>query len=130
MKSQIHSLALVLPWVLALSVAAAAESLGPSTRVIAEGRVAPYPGAEVTLALDLAGTLEGVSVEEKQVVRKGSVVARLRVDDLKAALAEAKARIARMRSRMPASSASHSARRAGVDSTADTMAPPWIGGLE
>lgn len=94
MKSQIHSLALVLPWVLALSVAAAAESLGPSTRVIAEGRVAPYPGAEVTLALDLAGTLEGVSVEEKQVVRKGSVVARLRVDDLKAALAEAKARIA------------------------------------
>ena len=94
MKSQTHSLALVLPWVLALSVAAAAESLGPSTRVIAEGRVAPYPGAEVTLALDLAGTLEGVSVEEKQVVRKGSVVARLRVDDLKAALAEAKARIA------------------------------------
>lgn len=94
MKSQIHSLALVLPWALALSVTAAAESLGPSTRVIAEGRVAPYPGAEVTLALDLAGTLEGVSVEEKQVVRKGSVVARLRVDDLKAALAEAKARIA------------------------------------
>ncbi len=94
MKSRMHSLALVLPWALALSVAAAAESLGPSTRVIAEGRVAPYPGAEVTLALDLAGTLEGVSVEEKQVVRKGSVVARLRVDDLKAALAEAKARIA------------------------------------
>lgn len=94
MKPRVHSLALVLPWALALSVTAAAESLGPSTRVIAEGRVAPYPGAEVTLALDLAGTLEGVSVEEKQVVRKGSVVARLRVDDLKAALAEAKARIA------------------------------------
>ncbi len=94
MKPRVHSLALVLPWALALSVAAAAESLGPSTRVIAEGRVAPYPGAEVTLALDLAGTLEGVSVEEKQVVRKGSVVARLRVDDLRAALAEAKARVA------------------------------------
>jgi RND family efflux transporter MFP subunit len=94
MKPLIRSLALVLPWALASSPAASAESLQPRPRVVAEGRVAPYPGAEVTLALDLAGTLQGVSVEEKQVVRKGSVVARLRVDDLKAALAEAKARIA------------------------------------
>ena len=64
------------------------------SRVVAEGRIAPYPGAEVTLSLDLAGTLEAVAVEEKQPVKKGSVVARLRVDDLKAALAEAKARVA------------------------------------
>ena len=63
---------------------AAAESLSPPSRVVAEGRVAPYPGAEITLAMDLAGTLEMVSVEEKQAVKKGSVVARLRVDELKA----------------------------------------------
>jgi HlyD family secretion protein len=63
-------------------------------RVVAEGRVAAYPGAEVTLGLDLAGTLESIGVEERQAVSKGQVLARLRVDDLRAALAEAQARIA------------------------------------
>ena len=62
-------------------------------RVVAEGRVAPYPGAEITLGFDLAGTIESIAVDEKQSVRKDQILARLRVDDLRAALAEAKARI-------------------------------------
>jgi hypothetical protein len=39
-------------------------------------------------------------------------------------------RMARMRSRMPASSVSHSWRRAGLDSTAATTDAPCVGGLE
>ena len=67
--------------------------LSRGQRVVAEGRVAPYPGAEITLGFDLAGTVESVAIDEKQPVRKDQVLARLRVDDLRAALAEAKARI-------------------------------------
>ena len=39
-------------------------------------------------------------------------------------------RIWRMRSRMPASSCSQSLRSSGVDSTAATIAAPWVGGFE
>ena len=53
-----------------------------------------YPGKEVVVGTDFAGTLERVAVEEKQRVRKGDVVAELRADEERAALAEAKARVA------------------------------------
>jgi RND family efflux transporter MFP subunit len=65
-----------------------------SSRVLAEGRVTTYPGKEVVVGTDFAGTLERVAVEEKQRVRKGDVVAELRADEERAALAEAKARLA------------------------------------
>ena len=67
----------------------------PADRVAsAEGRVVTYPGAEVAVGTDLAGTLVSLPVLEKQRVRKGQLVAELRSDDYRAELAEARARVA------------------------------------
>lgn len=63
------------------------------THVIAEGRVAARPGAEVTVGSDVAGTIERLDVIEQDVVHKGDVIATLRADDLRAALGEARARV-------------------------------------
>ena len=64
-----------------------------ATRVTADGRMVAYPGAQVTLASDLDGTVARVAVEEKDHVRKGQVLVELRADDLRASLAEARARV-------------------------------------
>jgi HlyD family secretion protein len=61
--------------------------------VVAEGRVVAYPGAEVTVGSDVAGTLERLEVEEKQSVRVGQVLAVVKADDTRAALAVARARV-------------------------------------
>jgi RND family efflux transporter MFP subunit len=66
----------------------------PSNRVAAEGRVVTYPGDEVVVGTDLAGTLRRVSVVEKATVRKGDLVAEIEASEQKAALEEARARIA------------------------------------
>ena len=52
-----------------------------------------YPGAEVVVGTDLAGTIVLLKVQEKEKVRRGQVLAELRSDDYRAALAEARARI-------------------------------------
>jgi HlyD family secretion protein len=65
----------------------------PSNHVAAEGRIVTYPGAEVVVGTDLAGTIVLLKVQEKEKVRKGQVLAELRSDDYRAALAEARARI-------------------------------------
>lgn len=70
---------------------AVAES---SDRVVAEGRMVAYPGAEVEVAADLSGTLVRFLVKEQDEVRKGQLLAELKADDLRAELAEARARIA------------------------------------
>jgi len=62
-------------------------------RVAAEGRVVAYPGAEVVVGTDLAGTIVVLTVQEKDQVRKGQVLAELRSDDYRASLAEARARV-------------------------------------
>lgn len=66
----------------------------PAALIIAEGRVAAYPGSQVVVGTDVRGTLARVAVEEKQVVAKGDLIAELRADDLRAAIAEARARVA------------------------------------
>ena len=66
----------------------------PAVRVTAEGRVATYPGAQVVVGTDVRGTLIRVAVEEKQAVKKGDLLAELRADDQRAAIAEARARVA------------------------------------
>lgn len=71
--------------------AAPAEDAG---RVIAEGRMVTYPGAEVEVAADISGTLVRFLVEEKDRVRRGQLIAELRADDLRAELGEAQARVA------------------------------------
>lgn len=62
-------------------------------RIVAEGRLVTYPGAEVTIGSDVAGTLERLTVEEKQTVRMGEVIAVIKADDTRAALSVARARV-------------------------------------
>lgn len=61
--------------------------------VAAEGRVVAYPGAEVVVGAERSGRLERVLVEERQTVAKGALLAEFESDELRAALAEARARI-------------------------------------
>jgi len=63
-------------------------------RIAAEGRVATYTGAQVTLSAEIAGKIERLLVEEKSLVKKGDLIADIKADEQRAALAEAKARIA------------------------------------
>lgn len=62
-------------------------------RIVAEGRVVTYPGAEVTVGSDVAGTIERLSVEEKETVHAGQVIAVIKADDTRAALSVARARV-------------------------------------
>jgi multidrug efflux pump subunit AcrA (membrane-fusion protein) len=62
-------------------------------RVVAEGRVVAYPGAEVIVGAEAAGRIIALPVEEKSRVRKGDLIAALNSSDLEALLAEARARI-------------------------------------
>lgn len=62
-------------------------------RVVAEGRVVTYPGAEVTVGSDVTGTIDRLAVEEKETVRAGQVIAVVRADDTRAALSVARARV-------------------------------------
>ncbi|HEX4952792.1 MAG TPA: efflux RND transporter periplasmic adaptor subunit [Thermoanaerobaculia bacterium] len=64
------------------------------SRITAEGRLVAYPGAEVTIGSDLAGTVVRLLVEEKMEVKQGQLLAELRSDDVAAELAEARARVA------------------------------------
>jgi RND family efflux transporter MFP subunit len=61
--------------------------------VFAEGRVAAYPGAEVTLSAELAGRLEKLLVSERDHVEKGQRIAEIDVKTQRAALSEAWARV-------------------------------------
>ncbi|HEY0781968.1 MAG TPA: efflux RND transporter periplasmic adaptor subunit, partial [Thermoanaerobaculia bacterium] len=61
--------------------------------VAAEGRLVTYPGGEIVVSTDMAGTIVRLPVEEKALVRKGQVIAELRGDDLRAELAEAHAKV-------------------------------------
>lgn len=62
-------------------------------RVVAEGRLVAYPGAEVTLSAEVAGTVVELPIAEKQPVRRGQLIARLRAEDLEAEREEARARL-------------------------------------
>lgn len=76
----------------------AADAMPPVTPapaapgIVAEARVTTYPGAEVVVGSDLAGTILQLPVQEKDRVRKGQIVAELRADDTRAAIDEARAR--------------------------------------
>ncbi|HLF56262.1 MAG TPA: biotin/lipoyl-binding protein, partial [Thermoanaerobaculia bacterium] len=74
--------------------AALAPARLASNRVVAEGRLAAYPGAEVVVAADVAGIVARLPVEERALVAKGALLAELRAEDLRAELAAARARVA------------------------------------
>jgi HlyD family secretion protein len=63
-------------------------------RVVAEGRLVCYPGAEVTVGAELGGAILHLRVEERMLLRKGDLIAEIRSDDLRASRAEALARLA------------------------------------
>jgi RND family efflux transporter MFP subunit len=58
-------------------------------RVIAEGRVVAYPGAEVTVGTEVLGTILSMPAHEKSVVHKGDLLAELRCDAVAAEFREA-----------------------------------------
>jgi RND family efflux transporter MFP subunit len=70
---------------------AASPPRGP---VAAEGRVVAYPGAEVKVGFERVGRLVRVEVQEGQAVKKGDLLAEFESDELRASLAEARARVA------------------------------------
>lgn len=74
------------------AIAPAAAPVAGATR--AEGRIAAYPGAQVTVGTDIAGTVARVLVQEKDAVRRGQVLVELASSEQRAALGEARARIA------------------------------------
>jgi HlyD family secretion protein len=61
--------------------------------IIAEGRLVTYPGAEVDVGTDLGGTIETMTVREKDQATKGAVLATIRASDLRAELSRAEARL-------------------------------------
>lgn len=69
------------------------DKIAEKPRVVAEGRVVAYPGAEVTIGTDVAGTIERLTVDEKAPVRRGETIAILKADDTRAALGVARARV-------------------------------------
>ncbi len=72
---------------------AAAAPRGTERRIAAEGRVVPYPGAEVVLSAERGGRLLSVRVEEGQRVRRGELIAEIDGRELRAARDEAAARV-------------------------------------
>lgn len=66
---------------------------GPRT-VVAQGRVVAYPGAQVTLGAEVAGTVASIRIAEKSAVRKGDVLLAFKADEIKAQLDEAAAHLA------------------------------------
>ena len=69
------------------------DKVAETPRVVAEGRVVTYPGAEVTISTDVAGTIARLTVNEKENVRRGETIAVLEADDTRAALGVARARV-------------------------------------
>jgi RND family efflux transporter MFP subunit len=67
--------------------------IAAASGVRAEGRLTTYPGGEVTVAAEYPGTIVELRVAEKSVVKKGDVIATIRADDERAALAASHARI-------------------------------------
>ncbi len=72
----------------------AAPAPSNSPRVVAEGRVVAYPGAEVVVGTEAAGRIIKLTVDEKTAVRKGDLIAELNAADLQASRDEAAAQIA------------------------------------
>jgi len=62
-------------------------------RIQAEGRVVTYPGAEVTVGTEVVGRIVRLTVQEKDAVQPGSLIAELDDTELRASYAEVEARI-------------------------------------
>jgi RND family efflux transporter MFP subunit len=74
--------------------AAADDDQHARSTIIAEGRVVAYPGGQVVVGAEAAGTISRVAVFEKSPVRRGDVLVEFRNADVRAQVAEAQARLA------------------------------------
>lgn len=88
----------VYEWKNAKALSAQAAPAAPAGKpfvpvVLAEGRVATYPGREITVSSEIAGRLLKVNAAERDQVKEGQELAEIDVDEQRAALAEAYARI-------------------------------------
>lgn len=72
----------------------AAEATG---RVRAEGRVATYPGGDVTISSEVSGRIIGLDVREKSAVTRGAALVRLDATEQRAALGVARAAVGEAR---------------------------------
>jgi len=77
----------------ALSLAPSMNGDFDNGSVRCEGRVAAYPGFDVTVGTDLGGTLESLNIHEKDSVRKGQLLARIDDREQRASLEAAEARV-------------------------------------
>jgi RND family efflux transporter MFP subunit len=73
--------------------ASSGASKASTGRVTAEGRVAAYPGAEVTVGTEVLGTILRMPAREKAAVHRGDLLVQLRDDEVRASLAEARSRL-------------------------------------
>ena len=71
----------------------AARSAHSSGWIMAEGRVVAYPGAQITVATEVLGTITKMAVRDKAAIHKGDLLVELRSDEVKAALREAHHRL-------------------------------------
>jgi RND family efflux transporter MFP subunit len=114
-----------LPRLAASSTVPVQNVLAEPSRVVAEGRLVAYPGAEVVVSTEAVGRIVRLEVVEKSVVHKGDLIAELNADDLRADLAETAARVAeagadiRFYEREVRREESLIARRAGTAQTLD-----------
>ena len=79
-----------------VATAAPASGRPARVRVVAEGRLAARPGAEVTVGTETGGTVLAVPAREKARVRKGDLLVEFRPGDLQSDLIEAEARLAEL----------------------------------
>jgi RND family efflux transporter MFP subunit len=70
-----------------------ASTKPPPTNVLAEGRIAVAPGAEITVGAELDGKLLALRVKEQDHVKAGDVLGEVDVKEQQAALNEAWARV-------------------------------------
>lgn len=62
-------------------------------RVMAEGRIAAYPGGDVTVGSEVLGTIIEMPAREKAAVRKGELLVHLRDDEVRASLRQAQSQL-------------------------------------
>ena len=76
-----------------VGTASANERTPERQTILAEGRLAAYPGAEVTLSAEIAGRVTKLGVRERDRVKVGETIAEVDVKEQRAALQEAWSRV-------------------------------------
>jgi RND family efflux transporter MFP subunit len=76
-----------------VATALASKRVPERREILAEGRLAAYPGAEITLSAEIAGRVTTLSVKERDRVQAGDTLAEIDVKEQRAALSEAWSRV-------------------------------------